>query len=519
VTPQSRADLLGTAERSRARRFKSFRYWKNAEGNQRVLPLRIYDPTTCEQLVAIVEQAQDDGVTVRAVGSHHAWSDAALTDGYVVETHGLHQFFREIKDARTSTENLVRVEAGIRLRALNEELLSRGQALLNMGGYDGQTLGGAISTSTHGSGVAFGPMSDVVVSLDVVASDGQCIRIEPEDGITDQDKFEQSRPEWPKWQLVKNDERFHSAQVSIGCFGIIYAATIEVIPAYWLTERRRIDNWRELERKLGNRHALDKVLDEHRHYEIYINPYPTTREQEPDHVCVVTTRDTTKVGPHQRPQRSPRRRNALQEFGLTIPFVRRLIVFLFANWPKLGPKLLAIGLKSQANHDFTSHSFRVLSIGNANLLPAICSEISVPVDDDGTHVKAVREVLKKAKVWRDQGRIYHAGYISLRFVRESPAFLSMMYGRPVTMAIELFILHPIRGSEELLSAYEDALSKLGGRPHWGQFNRIAGDRETLAAMYSKFPVWEDVERQLNSSGVFDSPMTKRVGFTLRGALP
>ena len=234
---------------------------------------------------------------------------------------------------------------------------------------------------------------------------------------------------------------------------------------------------------------------------------------------MVTTRDTAQVSPHQRPRRSPGSRNALTEFGLTIPFVRRLIVFLFASWPTLGPKLLAIGLKSQARHDFTSYSFRVLSIGNANLLPAICSEISVPVDDEGTHFKAVRELLKTAEVWRKQGRIYHAGYISLRFVRESPAFLSMMYGRPITMAIELFILHPIRGSEELLSAYEDALSKLGGRPHWGQFNRIAGDHATLAEMYSKFPVWQDVERQLNSTGVFDSPMTKRVGFTRYGALP
>ena len=513
MTLRSRAAPLARATRARARRFKSFRYWKNAEGNQRVLPLRIYDPTTRDELVAIVEQAQTDGLTVKAVGSHHAWSDAALTDGYVIETHGLHRFC-EIEDARRSTENLIRVQAGIRLRALNDELLSNGKALLNMGGYDGQTLGGAISTSTHGSGVTFGPMSDFVVSLDVVASNGRCIRIEPEDGITDRQKFEQKRPEW---QLVQNDEWFRSAQVSIGCFGIIYAATIEVTSAYFLTERRRVHNWRELEPQLSDRRVLDDVLRRHRHYEIYINPYPTTRQH--DHVCLVTTRDKAEVARRQHPPRGPRNRNALTEFGLRIPFVRRLIVFLFASWPKLGPRLLAIGLKNQANHDFTSDSFRVLNVGNANLIPVICSEISVPVDDEGTHVKAVRQLLKKAKLWRDQGGIYHAGYISLRFVRESPAFLSMMYGRPLTMAIELFILHPIKGSEELLSAYEDALSKLGGRPHWGQFNRIAGEHVTLAAMYSRFPVWLDVQRQLNSSGVFDSPMTKRVGFTSRGALP
>jgi hypothetical protein len=187
--------------------------------------------------------------------------------------------------------------------------------------------------------------------------------------------------------------------------------------------------------------------------------------------------------------------------------------------PNWGPKLLAFSLRRIAHHDFTSHSFRVLTIGNANLLPAICSDISVPVDAQGTHFKAVCEVFKTAELWRKRGRIYHAGLISLRFVRESPAFLSMMYGRPLTMAIELFILHPMKGSEELLSAYEDALAGLGGRPHWGQFNRISGDHQTLTAMYPQFPVWQGVQQQLNSTGVFDSPMTKRVGFTRSGALP
>jgi len=195
-----------------------------------------------------------------------------------------------------------------------------------------------------------------------------------------------------------------------------------------------------------------------------------------------------------------------------------VIVFLFASWPYLGPKLLAFGLRRLANQDFTSDSFRVLNVGNANLLPIICSEIEVPVDDNCTHIEVVNELFRTAELWRSQGRIYHAGFISLRFVHESPAFMSMMHGRPLTMAVELFILNPIRGSEELLSAYEDALAQFGGRPHWGQFNKVAGDHATLSALYPQFPVWRAVHRQLNSTGVFGSPMTKRVGFTHLGAV-
>ena len=44
-----------------------------------------------------------------------------------------------------------------------------------MGGYDPQTIAGVISTSTHGSGLAFGPLNDFVRSLDSSSpADGRC---------------------------------------------------------------------------------------------------------------------------------------------------------------------------------------------------------------------------------------------------------------------------------------------------------------------------------------------------------
>lgn len=512
MTLRGRTARLLRRARASARHFKSFRYWTNVAGNQRILPLRIYEPSTLAELIEIVQEAEEEGVTARAVGSHHAWSDAALGAGYMIETHGLDRFL-EIDDAKAewSTENVVRVEAGIKLRAFNEQLLyEHRKALLNMGGYDEQTVGGVISTSTHGSGARFGPMCDFVVSLDLVASEGRCIRIEPTDGLTDPDAFAAGHP---TWHLKQDDDWFHSTQVNVGCFGIIYAVTIEVAPWYWLTERREIHTWRELEPLLRER----SVLDEHRHYEICIDPYPT--EARGDRICLVTTRETNEDGPLEGSGLERWQRNALTEFGLTIPVVRRLIVFLFATWPSWGPKLLARGLRNQEREEFTSHSYRVLNIGSANLLPVVSSEIAVPVDDRGTHIDAVHRVFRTAELWRSQGRIYHAGYVSLRFVRESPAFLSMMHGRPLTMMIELFILHPIRGNEELLSAYEDALADLGGRPHWGQFNRISGDAAALTALYPRFPEWQKMQRELNSTGVFNSPMAKRIGFSDQGVLP
>ena len=153
--------------------FSLRRNWRNHAGNQGIDPLRILRPTSVEELVEIVQAAERDGVTVRAAGSGHSWSDVALTRGFLIQPTGMTAPLdlqeELLKAGRAETEPLVRVQAGMRIRDLNAHLDSLGLALPNMGGYDGQTLAGVISTATHGSGLRFGPIADDVRSLDVVA--------------------------------------------------------------------------------------------------------------------------------------------------------------------------------------------------------------------------------------------------------------------------------------------------------------------------------------------------------------
>jgi FAD/FMN-containing dehydrogenase len=162
-------------------RFELRTTWENHLGNQSVDPLRIYEPETIEQVAAIVAEARETGATVRAVGSGHSWSDVALTTGFLVKTDGLCRAPAPEPDflrSEWSGRRLVRAEAGIRIRELNSHLEREGSALSNMGGYDHQTVAGVISTSTHGSGITFGPLNDFVRSLDLVAGDGRVYRIE-----------------------------------------------------------------------------------------------------------------------------------------------------------------------------------------------------------------------------------------------------------------------------------------------------------------------------------------------------
>jgi hypothetical protein len=485
--------------------------WHNHSRNQSVLPLRICRPTELSEVVAIVQQAECERVTARAVGSHHAWSDAALTTGYLIETHRLNRILpleTDLLRPGVDTRMLVRAEAGIRLRELNAALEQLGLALVQMGGYDEQTVGGVISTATHGSGIGFGPIADYVVSLDLVGSGGRVYRIEPADGPTDPARFAER---YPTWELRQSDPWFDAARVGVGCLGVVYTVTLRVRKLFYLKECRFQQPWSQVKPQLLN----DNTLRQSGHFEVYINPHPTLPGG--DHQCLITTR--VEIPEPTGKTRDQLQRNWLTEIGADSRLLARGIRFLYDHFPQRIPWLIDFGLKRLVDPEYCNISYRVYNIGTANHLPAVSSEIGVPVDVvRRTHVQAVEEVFRIAAKWREEGNVYHSSPISLRFVKQSTASLAMMYGRD-TMMIELILFHPTTGGSELLAAYEEALSKLGGRPHWGQLNYLAGDRAELIKAYPRFPEWDEVHGQLNASGVFNSPFSKRVGIVNRALLP
>jgi hypothetical protein len=248
------------------------------------------------------------------------------------------------------------------------------------------------------------------------------------------------------------------------------------------------------------------VLRDNRHYEVLFSPYP----RDGDLPCLVTTRNPV---PTDVAKADPRRsRNWLVELASALPFTPWVLNFVAAHWPKLAPRMVYSSLTALADDDYTNVSYDVLNIGAANVLPAYSAEIGVPMD--GRHLEAVDRIAQMAEQRRRVGDVFHTAPISLRFVRASDAHLSMMHGRD-TMMIELIMMDRTEGGFELLAAYEDALYALGGRPHWGQVNTLTGSNGLLDAMYPGLAQWREVHEQINASGVFDSPFSKRVGLSRR----
>ncbi len=479
--------------------FKVRTTWTNHLGNQSIDPLRIYEPRSIDEVVAIVRAAEDAGVGARAVGSGHSWSDVALTDGFLMKTNRLSRapapepdFLRPSWEPRA----LARVEAGIRFKELNAFLDRNGLGLQQMGGYDHQTVAGVISTSTHGSGITYGPLNDQVHSLDVVVSRGRVVRVERADGPTDRPAYEAHHG--PARRLIQDDDTFDAVVVGMGCMGIICTALIEVQPRYHLREVREMHPWAKVRADLED----GGVLRDNEHYELVFSPYRRKHE----YPCLVTTRNTV-ADPRNRPW-DKRMRSWLVELAARLPFTSQLLNLALHVRPSLAPFLLESAMKALVKDEYDEVSYKVFNIGNANLVPAYSAEIGIPMD--GRHIEAVERVFEIADRARRLGDVYQSSPIALRFVKASPALASMMHGRD-TMMMELIQLRGNEGGFEMLGAYEEALYALGGRPHWGQINTLTGSHGLVSSMYSRYADWQRVHGEMNATGVFDSPFSKRVG--------
>jgi hypothetical protein len=482
--------------------------WRNHLDNQSIQPLRLYQPQDLDGLVGIVREAERLHCTVRAVGSGHSWSDVALTPGFLVDTSALNLILDlepDLLHPARRGERLVRTQAGIRLRELNAYLDSRDLALSNMGGYDAQTVAGVMSTSTHGSGLDFGPLAAQVRSFDMVAGKGKVFRIEPSDGLTDPAAF---GARYPGWLLVQNDDWFNAAVVAMGSMGVIYAAILEVEPKYWLKEVRTLQSWPDVKADL----QAGDILRRNRHYEFLFNPYAVNGV----HQCLVTTRNP--VPPPQGLPRDKMERHPLSEFFASLSITAKIMQVVFDRLPKLAPELInKFALEGLVDNNYTNVSYKVLNIGAANRLPAYSMEIGVALEGN-RYIEAVERVMAVAAAHASVAEIYETGPVSVRFVRASPAYMSMMYGRDTAM-LELIMLAGTEGGPELLGAYEDALDPLAGRPHWGQVNSLTGSDGQVRALYPRIDDWLAVRRQLDPAGTFDSPFTKRVGISRRGFPP
>ena len=396
------------------------------------------------------------------------------------------------------------LRGGITLEELNEAMDDVGLALPTMPGVDLQTFAGAISTATHGSNKEYSTLSDLVRSLVLITSEGKAYRIEPANGITDPDKYNEEGIE-----LIQNDDWFYSATVSMGCLGIIYSCIIEVIPSYFLEEMKEVSTWPDIKQRLIDGSAFDG----NRHPEVLINPYEVDGENK----ALILTHRVIQPGEIDPTGIS----DFIREFSFitrladSIPFSDNLLRWFLDHFPRRIPGVLNTAIDSLEEERFVGKSYQVLNQGIENIKSdGTAVEIAFPLTNN-KYLEAVDRVIELLNIMKSEGNQYMTSPVSLRFGGPSKPYLSMHYAEHGEdyCTVDLPMLFDTYGQQEIYERLQVELYKMGGRPHWGKVHDRFNGRALISAVYPKFDRWLQVFEELNANGTFNNTFTDRTGIS------
>ncbi|MBV4540363.1 D-arabinono-1,4-lactone oxidase [Pseudomonas vlassakiae] len=233
-------------------------HWRNWAGNQSCIRAARGAPTSEDELCSMVHDASNKGMNVRVAGSGHSFTAVALTNG-------LHLTLANMTGVRHIDHEKKRVTAyaGTTMNAFGKALKAAGLSMINQGDIDSQSIAGALTTGTHGTGMELGNLASSIVGLKLVQPNGSIINVD------------ESTP-----------DMLHAARVSMGVLGIASEITLQVTDAFNLHERI----WREDFESLMERH--DELAKKHRHFSFFYCPYEQSRHC----YCLPDTAATSKDG-------------------------------------------------------------------------------------------------------------------------------------------------------------------------------------------------------------------------------
>lgn len=425
--------------------------WANWAGDQTCSPAEVVRPHSRDELAEAVAAAAAAGRKVRVAGSGHSFSPAAKTEGTMLRVEAL----RGIEDADPGS-GLVRVGAGTVLAELNEELAARGLAMENLGDIDRQTIAGAISTGTHGTGARLRNISAQVEGLELVLADGSVRRL----------------------SAATHPELLRAARVGVGALGAISAVTLRCVPAFTLL---RVDTPRPREQVLDE---LDEMADAHDHFEFFTFPYA----------------DNALVLERNRVDGPPRPRGRVAAYLNDIVLENWALGALSATgkaFPDRIPALSRLAGLLASGSRTSDRSDRVFA--NERRVRFTEMEYAIPREHGP---EAVRRVVE----WVRSNRYPVFFPIEMRVSAGDDACLSMAHGRDTAYVA----VHQYRGMEwrPYFEAVEEIMNGYGGRPHWGK--RHFQTAETLAARYPAWAEFQAARDQLDPTRAFSNEYTDRV---------
>ncbi|MEY4183862.1 MAG: hypothetical protein RIS07_265, partial [Actinomycetota bacterium] len=215
--------------------------WRNWAGNQVARGLESAGRVSSrDDVVAVVRKARDTGRRVKVVGSGHSFSGIARPEEVILDLRNLSGIVEVDQVGKT-----VVVNAGTTISNLNLELHRHGLAMPNLGDVTYQSILGALSTSTHGTGIGHGGLATQVVGFTIVTADGQLLTCSP----------------------TSHEDIWKYGRVSLGALGVVTDVTLRVVDSFAL---QAVEHPEPVEQVLAN---WDRYTRENEHFEFYWIPH------------------------------------------------------------------------------------------------------------------------------------------------------------------------------------------------------------------------------------------------------
>ena len=417
--------------------------------NQRCVPNAVHQPASTNEVARIVRQAHETGQRVKVIGAGHSFTATAMTDGVMLRLDNMTQILSVDREA-----GQVYVQAGATLHDFCRELHNYGLALPNLGDIDVQSIAGAISTATHGTGFGLGNLATNVVAMTLVNGKGEIV------------------------ELNEGDPRISIAAVGVGALGIVCEVVLQCVPSFRLHAYETIEYLDDL---LDDIPSFAESAD---HAEFFWMPGARR--------CQVKRNQRTTED-IQRPGKVAYFRDKYVAENLAFGTVCRV----GRRWPSLAPRIAKLVSSSVSERDLIDDSFRVFA--SPRLVRFVEMEYGIPLECLPEAVQRVREVTK------------HLSFPSLfpievRVSAADDIALSTGFGRlNGWVAVHQYVGAPY---ESYFQQVADIMDSYGGRPHWGKMHYL--NAAQLCERYPRWGEFQELRVALDPDGTFRNEYVDRV---------
>lgn len=427
--------------------------WRNWARSESVRPQRVEYPPTVAAVQRAVVAAAAQRMPVKAVGAGHSFTGIAVAPGALLELRDLSGLVSVDAD-----RGRVTLLAGTRLHRVPSLLAPFGLAMENLGDIDRQSISGAISTGTHGTGARFGGIAAQVVGATLVTASGELLTVNEDE----------------------NPELVPAVALGLGALGVLVDVTLQCVPAYVLHAVERPEPLDDVLAALEDRVAASD------HFEFYWFP----------HTDRAMTKTNTRL-----PEGAPR--HPLSPVGKWIDDtlvgsgLHQVACSTGRAIPALVPTINRVSAKVWGDREFTDASARVFATSRSVRFREM--EYALPAENVRPAFDALRALVDE-RGWR-------IGFpVEVRFAAADDRWMSTAHGR----ASGYIAVHRYWREDptEYFEAVEEIMLRFDGRPHWGKMHTL--DAGVLRERYPRFDDFVALRDRLDPERLFRNPYLDRV---------